>query len=206
MESMARYQGACLNHRAQRMDLLSELQALIADDPMRLRVLHHVHDLRLPDCWVAAGFVRSAVWDRQHMRSGSPLPSDVDVIWFDRDRTSPEIDVQIETALHKVDSSVNWSVKNQARMHLRNGDHPYSSAVEAMKAWPETATAVAVRIREGGDIEAAAPFGLDDLFNLIVRPTDRFLLDKRQVYLDRLRSKDWLTTWPDLQISHGDNV
>ena len=188
------------------MNQLTQLQAIIATDPVRLRILHHVHDLGLPDCWVAAGFVRSAVWDRQHMRSDSPLPSDVDVIWFDRDRTSPDTDVQIEAALHDIDSSVAWSVKNQARMHLRNGDDPYSSAIEAMTAWPETATAVAVRIGAGGDIEVMAPFGLDDLFNLIVRPTDRFLLEKRQIYLDHLRSKDWLTTWPDLQISLGDNV
>ncbi len=188
------------------MNLLAQLQVIIAADPVRMRVLHLVQDLGLPDCWVAAGFVRSAVWDRQHMRSDSPLPSDVDVIWFDKDRTSPDIDVQIEAALHNVDSSVNWSVKNQARMHLRNGDDPYSSAVEAMRAWPETATAVAVRIEEGGHIEVAAPLGLDDLFNLIVRPTERFRLEKRQVYVDRLRSKNWQATWPDLQINLAGNA
>lgn len=31
-------------------------------------------------------------------------------------------------------------VKNQARMHLRNGDRPYQSATDAMRYWPETAT------------------------------------------------------------------
>ena len=49
-------------------------------------------------------------------------------------------------------------------------------------------------------VEVAAPLGLDDLFNLVVRPTVKFRADKRQVYLNRLRSKNWLATWPDLKV------
>lgn len=49
-------------------------------------------------------------------------------------------------------------------------------------------------------VEVAAPLGLDDLFNLVVRPTAKFQADKRQVYLNRLRSKNWLETWPNLKI------
>ena len=85
-------------------------------------------------------------------------------------------------------------------MHLRNGDRPYTSATDAMRHWPETATAVAVRLGADDRIEVAAPFGLDDLFDLIVRPTARFQGEKRQAYLDRLRAKNWLATWPDLTI------
>ncbi|WP_371875211.1 nucleotidyltransferase family protein [Pseudomonas amygdali] len=29
--------------------------------------------------------------------------------------------------------------ENQARIHVRNDDQPYSSATNAMEAWPETA-------------------------------------------------------------------
>jgi hypothetical protein len=46
------------------MDRLAELQALIASDRERMRILHPVRALALPDCWVAAGFVRSLRWDR----------------------------------------------------------------------------------------------------------------------------------------------
>lgn len=36
-------------------------------------------------------------------------------------------------------------LRNQEQMHIRNGDQPYSSALDAMRYWPETATAVATR-------------------------------------------------------------
>lgn len=179
---------------------LATLQALIASDHARMRVLRLVKDLALADCWVAAGFVRSAVWDYQHRLDISPLPDDIDVVWYDKESTASERDTALEAALRLQDESLAWSVKNQARMHLRNDDSPYRSATDAMRHWPETATAVAVRLGQQDVVEVAAPFGLDDLFNLIVRPTPRFMTDKRSIYLDRVRAKDWQATWPKLRI------
>ncbi len=123
------------------------------------------------------------------------------MIWFDNERCTTEVDAEIEATLRAMDSAHNWSVKNQARMHLRNGDQPYTSAVDAMTHWPETATAVAVRLGLNDMIEVATPLGLDDLFNLVVRPTPKFQADKQQIYLNRLRSKSWLATWPNLKIT-----
>jgi hypothetical protein len=70
-----------------------------------------------------------------------------------------------------------------------------------MRYWPETATAVGVRLDRRGEIEVAAPLGLDDLFGLIVRPTRRFVADKHNIYLDRIHSKDWARDWPGLRFS-----
>jgi hypothetical protein len=64
----------------------------------------------------------------------------------------------------------------------------------------ETATAVAVRLGMNDVIEVSAPFGLDDLFNLVVRPTARFQLEKKPIYLERIRSKNWAAAWPGLII------
>jgi len=178
----------------------ARLRAIITADPLRMRVLDLVKALALPDCWVAAGFVRSAVWDHLHGRDSSPLPADIDVIWFDPDRPDKALDTGLEAALRRSEGLLNWSVKNQARMHLHNADQPYRSAVDAMTHWPETATAVGVRLGALEEIEVAASLGLDDLFDLIVRPTAAFRAGKRQVYLERLAAKGWSETWPGLRI------
>jgi len=182
------------------MHRLAELQALVASDRRRMRVLESVRDLGLPDCWVAAGFVRNCVWDHAHRYPASPLPQDIDVIWYDPGQHAPERDAGLELALRGQDDTLVWSVKNQARMHRRNADGPYASATDAMRYWPETATAVGVRLDRRGCIEVAAPFGLADLFDLVVRPTERFRTDKFDVYTDRVRSKNWKRRWPDLKI------
>ena len=183
------------------MERFTQLSAVIASDARRMRILHLVKDLELPDCWVAAGFVRSRVWDLLHGRSSSPMPQDIDVIWYDPSQASSERDAIVESALRAMDDSLNWSVKNQARMHQRNLDQPYQSASDAMLYWPETATAVAVRLSDHSVIEIAAPYGLDDLFGLLVRPTARFQTEKHAVYLDRIREKAWQTTWPGLKFT-----
>jgi hypothetical protein len=72
-----------------------------------------------------------------------------------------------------------------------------------MRYWPETATAVGVRLGARGEIDVAAPLGLDDLFDLIVRPTRRFLGEKHAVYLDRVRTKNWERDWPGLRVNSG---
>jgi hypothetical protein len=177
-----------------------DLKALMQGDKERQRLLLLVHSLGLVDCWIAAGFVRNAVWDFLHRRSPQRPSGDVDVIWFDRSQDGKCIDLRLEDRLKLLDDSIEWSVKNQSRMHAGNGDPPYRSALDAMRFWPETATAVAVRYVDRGDLEIAAPFGLDDLYGAIVRPTPHFLGEKRALFAERVRRKRWLEQWPSLRI------
>ena len=166
-------------------------------------MLRQVHSLGMPDCWIGAGFIRNAVWDRLHGRPVGRLLGDVDVLWFAPDKAGPAEDQRLEATLRSLEPAVAWSVKNQARMHLRNGDAPYASTSDAMRFWPETATAVAVRQAERGGFEIAAPFGLADLFGLVLRPTPRFAGERRPAYLERMKAKGWLETWPLLRVEDG---
>jgi hypothetical protein len=182
------------------MQLLNQLQSIIASDRRRMDVLRLVRELDLPDCWIAAGFVRNCVWDFMHELSPSPLSQDIDVIWYDPLQATPARDAMLQSVLQAQDSTLEWSVKNQARMHERNADQPYLSASDAMRYWPETATAVGVRLNDQSRIEVSAPFGLEDLFALVVRPTERFATNKHSIYVDRVHEKKWKAIWPRLSI------
>ena len=157
------------------------LQAVIAADAPRWSVLALVRDLNLPHSWIGAGFVRSAVWDHLHGRD-SPITGDIDVIWFDPDEDSPSIDRQLEAILKAQQPQLRWSVKNQARMHLRNSDAKYESISDALRHWPETATAVAVRLTATDEFEIVAPYGLYDLFELRLTPTPPFRGSKLPIF------------------------
>jgi hypothetical protein len=182
-------------------DRAGQLAALIQADPCRWHALALVRDLCLPDCWIGAGFVRNAAWDRSHGRAVSAPDTDADVIWFDPARTDPGLDRSYEAALAAAAPGIAWSVKNQARMHARNADAPYTCSTDAMRHWPETATAVAVRRTRADACEIAAPCGLDDLFDLLLRPTPRFAAEKRAVFDGRVAGKGWLARWPGLRLA-----
>ncbi len=182
-----------------------QLRALLFDDPLRMAALGSVAALPNPNCWIAAGFVRDAVWDHLHGHDLRAPVNDVDVIWFDANDASAAIDRRLEDDLTARVPVLAWSVKNQARMHRANGDAPYMSLSDAMRHWPETATAVAVRLgaKTEIEIEVEAPFGLHDLFALRLRPTEAFAGAKHQVFRSRVSSKQWIERYPLLVTDDG---
>jgi len=158
--------------------------------------------LDLPDGWIGAGLIRNAVWDALHGRDPVRGPADdVDVIYFDLLDTAGERDRVLESRLLALAPNIPWSVKNQARMHLRNGDRPYRDISDAIAHWPETATAIAARLHQDR-IEVVAPHGIEDLLDLTVRPTPAFR-HKMEIYRQRLREKDWPSRWPHLKLFEG---
>lgn len=177
---------------------LRAVAAAIERRPEHLRILSNVAALGLPDGWVGAGFVRNAVWDDFHQyRRPTPL-ADVDVVYFDAAAPHLESDQRYEAMLRACAPDVPWSVKNQARMHLRNRDQPYESTAHALTCWPETCTAVAARLGPAG-LEILAPLGLRDLIQLVVRPTAHFRT-KLDLYRERVNAKNWPERWPRLHI------
>ena len=176
------------------------LSALITSDKIRLHLLRKVEALSMPDCWIGAGFVRSAVWDHLHGCPPGRSWDDVDVIWFDRSNATQEVDKKIERQLASEEPTVKWSVKNQARMHSCNGDRPYISTEHAIGQWPETATAVALRLNQDA-VDIIAPHGLDDLFSMVLRPTPAFAGEKLPIFRKRVRQKCWLDRWPRLVVT-----
>jgi uncharacterized protein len=177
------------------------LETILQSDPLRRQALEVVARCGLPNCWIGAGFVRDAVWDHLHGYPKAAPKGDVDVIWFCSAQSNEEKDHRVEQELRREIPELRWSVKNQARMHIRNDDAPYTSIADAMRHWPETCTAIAVRLNLFAAIEVNAPFGLDDLFALRLRPTPAFQTSKLSVFEDRVSSKHWVERYPRLALS-----
>lgn len=178
---------------------MKRVAAILNEDVERSAALDTLHRHGPPDAWIGAGYIRDAVWDRLHGRIASPPVGDVDIIWFDRVCVADQIDREWEARLRDARPDLRWSVKNQARMHVRNGDGAYMDISAAVSAWPETATAIAAR-RNANRTEILAPLGCDDLFNLILRPTSRFMTERRAIFDLRVSQKAWLQRYPLLQL------
>lgn len=185
---------------SQRLSLTANpIAAILATTPGRLDLLRHVRDLRLPDAWIAAGAVRNAVWDHVHGFIQPTTLNDVDVIWFDPSDASAERDAALEAILRERCPDQVWQVRNQARMHIRNGDPPYRDCLHAMRHWLEIPTAVAARLSLDNRIEVITAFGPDDLLNLTLRPTPAGL-HKLAVFQTRVETHGWLRTWPLVRV------
>ncbi|MGP9566184.1 nucleotidyltransferase family protein [Halomonas sp. AOP5-B2-8] len=181
------------------MDNSAQIKKWILEDSMRMQALFIASSLGLSDWCLAAGFVRNTVWDRVHGYSCATALSDIDLIYFDPDNTSEETDRGLEQQLKTI-SDFPWSVKNQARMHIRNSDSPYASTEDAMSYWVEVETAVGATLDDSGEVVIVAPFGVEPLFNysITLNPKRPKPVDFRK----RMAEKRWLEIWPELAVAN----
>lgn len=172
----------------------------IRSDRYRMAALEVASRLQLKDWCLAAGFVRNLAWDRLHGYVQSTPLSDIDLVYFDRVDASAERDEALESLLRTM-SVHPWSVKNQARMHSRNGDSPYSSTSQAMSHWVEVETAIGVSYDHGKDeLKLVTPFGVRSLFEKTI--TMNAKRRKPKAFAARIQDKGWLRTWPQLRVIH----
>lgn len=179
-----------------------ELKSLLLSDTDMLTVLTACRDLNLPDCWLAAGAVRNAIWNHLSDRPLFDRETDMDVVFFDL-AVSEERTLDLQRQLQKSYPTYHWEVKNQAAMYQRSPNSlPYTSACDAISRYPETCTAIAVRLIDAGELELFAPYGLEDMLAFTVKPTPHFLADSERMilYRQRLSKKNWASKWPKLQV------
>jgi hypothetical protein len=176
----------------------------IREDKWMMDLLSAAQALQLPDWWICAGFVRSKIWDVLHsFNVRTPLP-DIDVIYFDPIHLDETEEKRLEEKLKIIHPHIPWSVKNQARMHLVNNIPPYSSSIDAISKFPETATALGLTLDDQNQIVFTAPCGIEDLIHCVVKPTSFFMQSKERaaIYEARLVKKNWRATWSKVTIFH----
>ncbi len=179
--------------------------SLITNDQWMMQLLKAAKSLNLPDWWICAGFVRSKIWDTLHgFTNRTPIP-DIDVIYFDPANLDESVEKRLEEKLISRMPNIPWSVKNEARMHIRNKMSPYQSSVDAISKFPETATALGVKLSEKDEVILTAPCGISDVVHLIVRPTPFFREngERMNIYEERIAKKNWNATWTKIKVVHN---
>ncbi|MFS0883458.1 hypothetical protein CHH83_26060 [Bacillus sp. 7586-K] len=169
------------------------------------RVLQVLKKLNLPfDYYVGAGCITNTIWNE---KSGYALDygiSDIDIVYYESgDMTSErENELKFELISQLGDFQFKLDVKNQARVHLWYESKfgfpikPYLSLEAAIDSWPTTATAIGVRMEKNDLFSIYAPYQLDDLFSLVVRPNKRMVT--KEIFDNK--ANKWKEKWPKLEI------
>nr|WP_232442197.1 nucleotidyltransferase family protein [Burkholderia ubonensis] len=95
-------------------------------------------------------------------------------------------------------------VTNQAAVHLwfegalGHPVSPFSSLTQAVASWSEYTRAVGLTLLGDGTVDVCAPYGLDDLFSMVVRRNPvRVSVD---TYHRRIQQKRYKDRWPRVTI------
>lgn len=179
-----------------------ELIAILKKNPTVWTMLERAPSFGLKQYFLGAGAISQTVWNEQNHQDALHGISDADFVYFDSDLSYEKEDYYIHLIQKAyADLPLGVDIKNEARVHLWYKSHfgydipPYRSVEEAISSWPTTATAVGIRLDEGKPV-IYAPFGLEDLFNQVIRPNK--VAVKQEVY--EAKCKKWKAKWPTLTI------
>jgi hypothetical protein len=202
-----------MNAPAVRVDDDVLLRRIVHYSPWLVSVLRTVRESGLPDAWVGAGAVRDVVWSELYGPAFDPAQvHDIDVVYFDPEDLTRRRDSGATDRLEQLWAQqpgnwpqVPWQALNQAALHTwyaaRFGGEPIEplrSVAEAVAMWPETATAVAVRLDEIDEVEVCAPLGLADLLDGVWRRNPSGVsLERSQARLAQHRPEE---RWPGVRV------
>ena len=184
--------------------LEGRLTDIVRADPGLMHVLTTVRSLGLEDWRVFSGAVYQSVWNAVTTRPAGYGIRDYDLGYFDPDVSWDAEDAVIGRVAAAFEPPFRGmvEVRNQARVHLwfegKFGE-PYEALTgtdEALSRFVAPAFAVGVRLEEDNSISVAAPFGLEDVFSMTLRPNPHrgMARDWRRV-VDNARGR-----WPEVRV------
>lgn len=158
----------------------------------------NIEKLGLKNYYIGGGAVAQTVWNFITGRKADYGIEDYDIIYFDDSDLSYEAEDIIIKKASGLFKNIKTDIKNQARVHLWYKEKfskeilPYSSSEEAIDSWPSTATSIGIK----SNFYLYAPFGVDDIFELKIRPNKKLITED----IFYKKAYKWKEKWPELEI------
>jgi hypothetical protein len=184
--------------------LEARAEAIWRATPSLMHVLETARNLALPDWLIFSGALYQPVINHLTAREPDYGIKDYDLGYFDASDLSYEAEDAVigrVAAAFQLPLRDMVEVRNQARVHLwfegKFGEayEPLASSVEALSRFTSTTFAVGVRLEADETMSVFAPFGLEDLFALRLRPNPQ-----RITRGFARTAQSAINRWPELSI------
>lgn len=154
----------------------------------------------LKNYYLGAGAINQTIFNYYHNYEIDYGIKDYDIVYYDEDKSYEKEDIIIKRLGKKLDKlNILYDIKNQARVHIWYYEKykvkrtPYTSVEDAIASWRATITCIGIRLEKNQFI-IYAPYGLNDIFNMVIRPVKREF--SKNLYDER--ALKWMEKWPKL--------
>ena len=180
---------------------LKDLEEILYRNKTLKEILKRLEKSNLKKYYVGAGCINQTVFNYLHGFKIDANINDYDIVYYDEDTSYEKENIVIKYVKEILkDLEVDIDIKNEARVHLWYNKKynanilPYTSLEDAISRWGTTITCIGVRL-ENNNLIVDAPYGLNDLFNMIIRPVK---IDfKEEDYIRKVNK--WKKNWPKLK-------
>jgi hypothetical protein len=133
--------------------------------------LKSIREIGLADWWIAGGAVRNTTWMQLFPDNCTLSIKDLDVVFFDKN-TGKETELEAKNLLHTKHKEWVFDVKNQSSFGVWRPWHfVFQDTTDGIAHFLNTATAIGITLDNSDNIQIFQPYGLNDLFNGILRST-----------------------------------
>ena len=179
-------------------------ERIVRGDPDLMRLLAGARNESLPQWRLGGGCLYQTVWNTLTGRPPRTGIKDYDLVYFDASDLSWEAEDRVirHFAAAMRGFLGRLELRNQARVHLwfeQRFGMPYpplSCTDDAFERYVSVVHAVGVRLEDDGRLDILAPFGLDDLFSMTIRP-NRALPNSGSHAAKAARAK---AIWPEVTV------
>ena len=179
---------------------LLHLEEILSKNTKLMEILKILDNDGIKNYYVGAGCINQTVFNYLHGYNIDYGIKDYDIVYYDEDISYDSEDIVIKRLENKFKNlDVIVDIKNQARVHIWYYEKygvkriPYTSVEDAIASWGATITCIGVRL-ENGKLVVCAPYGLNDIFDMVIRPVKREFTKK---WYDE-RAERWIRKWPKL--------
>lgn len=187
---------------------LEILEDILLKNKKLKEILKILSKSNLKNYYVAAGCINQTVFNYYHGYEFDYGIKDFDIVYYDKDLSYEKEDEIIKYVSNLLKNiPVELDIKNEARVHLWYKDKygkeivPYTSVEDAISSWGTTITCIGVRL-ENNKLVVCAPFGLNDLFSMTIRPVKRQYTEEQ--YL--IKTEKWQKKWNKLKVMPWNNI
>ena len=157
-------------------------EAIIRADPDLMRLLRAIRSIGLPQWRLVAGCLYQTVWNVLTGRARGRGIRDYDLIYFDED--------------------LSWAAEDAMIRRVAVAARGCVGPVETRNQYASVVHAVGVRLGDDDRLDVAAPFGLDDVFAMVIRPNRA--LDNAASHGAKARRAQAI--WPEVTVIPWDDA
>lgn len=171
-----------------------ELISIIESCPEIMETLKACKQYGLRNFYLAGGAITQLLWNTLLKKSQLGKIKDFDIVYFSRDEEIGFSKVHKSKIEKLVTHKLELDIVNQAYVHEWYGDKfgnkidPFTRTEDGIKTWLP-AFAIGVTIKE--KIEIYAPYGLNDAFNMLVRPNKLTMSEDNYLKMTRSFKSRW---------------
>lgn len=171
-----------------------ELKSMIDNCPEIIETLEACDGYGLKDYYLAGGAITQLIWNSLLNKPKLAKIKDFDIVYYSIiEERGLEGHHQSEIR-KRINHNIELDIVNQAYVHewyperFGNTIHQFRKTEDGIDTW---LSAFSIGIRKKSDYEIYAPYGLEDAFNMIVKPNKKTMNKENYLRMTRSFKRRW---------------